>query len=169
MSEQEYQDQEVVETPEVQDSTPADETDVEKPSYADLEAKNAELEEKNRQLYARTKKAEAKKEESTSNSQGLTKDERDEIVLEARGYDKEDISKLHRIRAVIAAETGETVSLADAANDEMYVAYREKKTAETKRKKAELSASRKSGSDPKQSDISSPGLSREEHKKLWAK
>ncbi len=126
------------------------------------------LKEKNKQLFQRAKKAEEKlKELKTAKDKGQKKTEgkitnEDEILEKAvllnKGFTKEDINLLDKIRKMEDSE----VSLLDASNSELFLALQEKKKREQKAKEAELGASRKgtSGSSQKKP------LSKEEHKKL---
>lgn len=126
------------------------------------------LKEKNKQLFQRAKKAEEKlKELKTAEDKGQKKTEgkitnEDEILEKAvllnKGFTKEDINLLDKIRKMEDSE----VSLLDASKSELFLALQEKKKREQKSKEAELGASRKgtSGSTPKKP------LTREEHKKL---
>jgi hypothetical protein len=126
------------------------------------------LKEKNKQLFQRAKRAEEKlKELKTAKDKGQEKTEgkitnEDEILEKAvllnKGFTKEDIKLLDKIRKMEDSE----VSLLDASNSELFLALQEKKKREQKAKEAELGASRKgtSGSTPKKP------LTREDHKKL---
>lgn len=120
---------------------------------------------------ARARKAEAlivkhKKEpvaEKPEKKQPATPSEVEETVLLAQGMDEELLEQLKKVAQVNGS------SLIKAQNDPIFVAVKEKFEKDQKSKAASLPASKGAGSVKKSKDVSSPGLSREEHKALAAK
>lgn len=100
----------------------------------------------------------APKKETITNNNTLT---REEAILFAKGFSEEAVEKLNQV----AKATGKT--LTEAQNDELFTAWQEKKEAEAKAEKARLGASKSSGSAKSSTGFTTPGLSAEEHKKLW--
>jgi len=90
---------------------------------------------------------------------------RDEIVLLAKGCSDEDLNLLKKIQAG-SKSLGQEVSLADAMNDPMFQALKEKQDAAKKAEQAQLGASGASGNYVEQKFVN--GQSKEDHKKLWA-
>jgi len=88
---------------------------------------------------------------------------RDEAILIAKGYDEEALENLNKI----AKATNKNIK--EAQEDPLFIAWQEKREAEKKSEKARLGASKGSGYGEDKLDFSKPGLSREEHKKLWQK
>lgn len=158
--------EEVENTEEVEEVDGADATETEdEPKYTESEMK----------LYARAKKAEAEaralkaqlktkapaKEESKTINNNSDSISREEVILIAQGMDEEDINRLKRL-----AGNG---SLLKAKEDEMFVAYYEKKQTEIKKKKAALGASKGSGATKSEEvDFNRP-MTDEEHKEAWKK
>lgn len=86
---------------------------------------------------------------------------REEAILIAKGRSEEDLDLLHTIAK------GKGISLLDAEKHALFTAYEEKKAEEMKKEQARLGASKGSGSAKPSTGFSTPGLSAEEHKKLW--
>lgn len=120
-----------------------------------------------RRAVARAKKAEAKAKEletATKPKPKLKTNQepvftREEAILVAKGLDESDLDQLHFIAK------GKDISLKDAQEDELFVAYQEKKQAEQKRAQAQLGASNGSGRTQQQGVKAN--MTAEEHKKLW--
>lgn len=145
---------EVAETEIVLEETQTEEVDV------------AKLQEQNKRLYARLKKLEAKTEvkaqvkeevkpQISNSEQSIT---RDEVILLAKGYEEDEISKLKAIAK------GSGVSLSEAAKDDMFVLWRESKVEEAKKAKSKLGASKGSGSVKAAKSISE--MTEAEHREL---
>lgn len=90
--------------------------------------------------------------------QGLS---REEAILFAKGLTPEEVDQAEKIAKL------EGVSLTEAINNDLFTLWKEKKDAEDKAKKAQLGASNGSPTSRKKKDISSSGLSKDEHKALW--
>lgn len=116
------------------------------------------------EIIKRKKEKEAKANESNNTHKPINTNidsstpTRDEIFLVAQGYTEEDIDQLH----LVARGTG--LSLKEAKEHPLFVAYTDKVKAERRAKKASLGASR--GSSTKQPVVMA-GMSTEDHKKLW--
>jgi hypothetical protein len=127
----------------------------------------AKLQEANKKLYARAKKAEEllkankpqvkaqPKEQITKTNDVLT---REEAILIAQGYDEVALAKIK------AVSKGNGCSLLDATKDEMFVLWKDKQDAETKKAKSSIGASRGSGSARAEKSISD--MTEEEHRAL---
>lgn len=90
-----------------------------------------------------------------TNNEYLT---REEAVLLAKGYDEEDLSRLN----ILAKADGK--KLTEVVNDEMFVAWKEKKDEKVKAVKAQLGSSKSSISrSPKSVSEMTP----EEHRAYW--
>ena len=85
----------------------------------------------------------------------------EEVVLKANGMSDELLKTLKKIAAV----TG--TSLLDAQKDELFVAAKEKFEKEEKSKRSSMGASKGSAKSTEKPSFTKPGLSDEEHKKLW--
>jgi hypothetical protein len=92
---------------------------------------------------------------NTNQAQPIT---RDEAVLFAQGYSEEDVDYLN----VVAKGTG--LSMKEAKEHPIFVAYVEKLDKEKKAKRASMGTSKGS---PVQKEVSFAGISAEEHKKIW--
>jgi len=124
------------------------------------------LEATNKKLYARLKaeEAKAKELEQKINAKPLINQEqvsRDELVLIAKGEDEEVIDKAK----VLAKGSG--ISLKEALEDPMIIAFKEKKAEEAKSKAAQLGGSGRAVAKTEQ--LIKPGMSRDEHKEAWKK
>ena len=86
----------------------------------------------------------------------------EETVLLANGMPEELVNELK----VIAKVRG--VSLLKAQNDPIFVAVKEKFDKDAKSKEASVGASRGAGSIKARKDFNTPGLSRDEHRKMVA-
>lgn len=135
----------------------------------DVEELRAELErEKNarQQLTARAKKAEeqlkalkpkAEKEEDTKQDYPDV----DERILRANGMPDE---LLRELKAIAKARD---IDIIDAQNDSLFKLVKENYEKELKLKDASVGASRGSGNAQAKKSASTPGLSRDEHKKFF--
>ena len=85
----------------------------------------------------------------------------DERILKSQGMDDELLKELKRV-----AQFNEQ-DLFTAKSDPMFVAIQERIERERADKAASLGASKGSGQGKPKKDVSSPGLSAEEHKRLW--
>jgi hypothetical protein len=84
-----------------------------------------------------------------------------EEVLRVNGMPEELLTKLKKV-----ADMNQT-DLATAQKDETFIALKEKFERDQKREKASVGASKASSGVTPQKDFSNPGLSKEEHKKMW--
>ena len=84
----------------------------------------------------------------------------EETVLLANGMSEELLKELKAVAQV------RKLSLIKAQNDPIFIAVKEKFEKDQKQKDASLPASRGSGGVKAVKSVSTPGLSREEHKKL---
>lgn len=133
--------EEVVETPEV-----------------DVDA----LQVTNKKLYERAKKAEAelKALKGVPKSAPASPVNVEEVVLQAQGMSEELLGELKAVAKVRG------ISLIKAQNDPIFVALKDNFEKDIKQKTASLGASRGSGSVKPKVTLSTPGLSREEHRRL---
>ena len=148
-------EQEVTETHEEVEETKEEETPTEDSTDWKAEAL------KWKAIAGRKAKQAAKPEETkpepiTNNS--LT---REEVILLAKGMDEEAMNQLQAI------SKGKGISLLEAKEDPMFVAYNEQREKNLKAEQAKLGASKGSGAKKGKPDFSTPGLSKEDHKKLW--
>lgn len=106
--------------------------------------------------YEKATQATPQKEpELKTNNEYLT---REEAVLLAKGYDEEDLNRLN----LLAKADGK--KLTEVVNDEMFVAWKEKKDDKVKAVKAQLGSSKSSTS---KSSKSVSEMTPEEHKAYW--
>lgn len=124
-----------------------------------------------RELQARAKRAEQrlKELEGKVNQKPLTNNEltREEVVLIAKGVPEEEIAYLKKLQAGAKA-MGENVPLTKLYDEDPgAIALREKRQAEQRSKNASLGPSK--GKSTLESKIDQPGLSSDEHRKLWEK
>jgi hypothetical protein len=127
----------------------------------------AKLQETNKKLFERAKKAEADLKALKANKPAKTVETSvspqlnvEEAVLQANGMSDELLTELKAVAKVRG------LSLIKAQNDPIFVAVKEKFEQDKKQKDASLPASRGSGSAKPKKDLTTPGLSREEHRKL---
>ena len=151
----------------VTETTGADTEEVSTQEESEVDV--AKLQETNKKLFERAKKAEADlkalkaskpatpKIVETSVSPQLNVEE---AVLQANGMSDELLTELKAVAKVRG------LSLIKAQNDPIFVAVKEKFEQDKKQKDASLPASRGSGSAKPKKDLTTPGLSREEHRKL---
>jgi len=149
--------EETVETPE---ETPAEDT------FEVPEVDVDQLQATNKKLYERAKKAEADlkalrvgkfiKPVSTSMQPSV-----EETVILANGMPEELVESLKKVAKVQGLS-----SLIKAQNDPIFVAIKEKFEKDQKQRDASLSVSRGSGSVKAKKTFSTPGLSRDEHRKM---
>lgn len=100
--------------------------------------------------------------ETITNNNVLSEIESEAKILKlAKDMDDDTISQLKKIALV------NNQSLADAQKDPLFIAWQEKKESDIKAEKARLGASKGSSSTKASVGFSNPGLSEEDHKKLW--
>lgn len=138
----------------------------------DIQAKLEESENARRKLYTRLKEAESKLKQAPVQKESK-KDiplqqpnmDRDEIiaisVLTAKEYSEDEIDYIGKIAKV------EGISLLSAEKTDLFQAYKEKRANEIRTQEAKLSASRSGSRSQQQKDFSTPGLTSEEHKRLF--
>jgi hypothetical protein len=160
---------EEIETPEVEPETESyEEVADDGPTLEDynkvIEEREALLKEKKTLLAQKEhwrKKAEPKeetpKEEVIINNDYLT---REEAILLTKGYDEQDISRLN----ALAKAEGKKIS--EMIDDEMFVAWKEKKDSKSKSEKASL---KPSGISKTFSEVQKPNMTKEEHQKMVEK
>jgi hypothetical protein len=85
----------------------------------------------------------------------------DERILKSQGMPDELLSKLRMVAKI------NNVSLIDAQTDPVFQGIKEKFEKEKKSKEASLPASKGSGGVRSKKDFNTPGLSREDHKKMF--
>ena len=153
--------QEEVETQvEETETTEVEETESnDTPTLEDYEAlkkklKTIEAQKDHWRKKAETPKELKAKETLQTNNEYLT---RDEAVLLAKGYDEEDLAKLNML--------ANGKKLTEVANDEMFIAWKEKKDEKVKTSKAQLGSS-KSSTTKTSKPVSE--MTREEHMAYWA-
>lgn len=114
---------------------------------------------KYRRLYEKGKKAPVVVSAPATNSNPPAADV-DERILKAQGMSDELLTTLKKVASLNGT------SLIDAQTDDLFVAAKEKFEKAQKSRAASMGASRGSGSPAPKKDLGTPGLSREEHKKL---
>jgi hypothetical protein len=135
----------------------------------DVETLRAELEKERtarQQITARAKKAEDqlrefKKPRSESEAPRQDTPDVDERILRANGMPDELLKELKAIA------TARGIDLISAQNDKLFKLAKEDFEREAKQKEASLGSSKGSGNSQAKKSISSPGLSKEEHKAMW--
>lgn len=150
--------EETVETPE------STETEGETPETPEVDVEK--LQATNKKLYERAKKAEAEAKALRGSapvppSPVSPQLNVEETVLLANGMPEELLTKLKAV-----AKVNGISSLLKAQADPIFVAVKEKYDQDKKSKDASLGASRGSGSVKAQKSFTSPGLTREEHRKM---
>jgi len=135
---------------------------------AKLAEKDAQLEkeaEARRQLTARAKTAEAKAvkpiEKPQQINNGIDLATMEKTILKSQGMSDELLSEL------VALSKVRGKSLLDTQSDPIFIALKESKEKEEKSAKANLGASKGSGSVKKGKDFNTPNLTPEEHKEMW--
>ncbi len=147
------------ETAEEADETPADEAN------ADSEVDIEQVQATNKRLFERAKKAEAELKAFKANKPAEAKTVSpqpsvEELILQDKGMSDELIAELKTVAQV------RKISLIKAQNDPIFVAIKENFEKDQKQKDASLPASRGSGSVKAKKDFATPGLSRDEHRKM---
>ena len=136
---------------------------------AKLDEANAKLEkeaEARRQLTARAKTAEAKavkpiEKPQTQINNGIDLATMEKTILKSQGMSDELLNEL------VALSKVRGKSLLDTQSDPIFIALKESKEKEEKSAKANLGASKGSGSVKKGKDFNTPNLTEEEHKEMW--
>ncbi len=154
----EENEKEVIDTPVEETQEEVNEVETEYndgPTLEDYEKLKKEKETLLAQKEHWRKKAESKLETAPEkpNTEYLT---RDEAVLLAKGYDDDDLARLKMI--------ANGKKLTEVANDEMFIAWKEKKDAKVRAEKAQLGSSKTSISKPSK-PLSE--MTREEHMAYW--
>lgn len=147
------QDEEQVDTVEVTEEDEASDTTIE--TEADALAKAQAEAAKYRRLFEKAQKVKPEQTQTQATPLNI-----EETVLLANGMEETLLETLKKVAAV----NGTT--LIKAQNDPIFVAVKEKFEREKKSSNASLGASRGSGSAKVKKDLSTPGLTREEHMKL---
>jgi len=125
----------------------------------ELLAKEAEA---RRQLTARAKTAEAKaKPVAPQLSNGIDETMIEKKILKSQGMSDELLTEL------VALSKVRGKGLIDTQSDPIFIALKESKDKEEKSAKANLGASKGSGSVKKGKDFNTPNLTDEEHKEMW--
>lgn len=99
-----------------------------------------------------------KAESSTPKQDALS---REEAILFAKGHSEEEVEFAHKVSQL------EGISLREATENDIFTTWKSKKEQEDKQQEAQLGASRGSGGQKKAKKPSDPGLTREEHRKIW--
>jgi hypothetical protein len=135
---------------------------------AKLYEANAKLEkeaEARRQLTARAKTAEAKAvkpiEKPQQINNGIDLATMEKTILKSQGMSDDLLGEL------VALSKVRGKSLLDTQSDPIFIALKDAKDAEAKKAKANLGASKGSGTVKTTKGFDTPGLSAEEHKEMW--
>lgn len=147
------------EEPELEEDNSTEESE---PQEGDSTEEIAELKKKHaiemRKLRKELKKTETKEKDTAP--QSLT---REEAKLYARGLEDDEVDRVIRIAKL------DGISLTEAYNSDDFKSYKEKKERQAKREAAQLGAGKGASSNAGQKkSLNTPGLTAEEHKKLWA-
>jgi hypothetical protein len=118
---------------------------------------------KNRRLL--NKKAPAATNPATKAPPASSSVDVDERILLSQGMTPELVRELRKVAKVLSTGSKQ-VGLIEAQSDSIFVAIKEKYEREQKAKKASVGASRGSGNVAPKKDAKTPGLTREEHKKM---
>lgn len=141
--------------------TQADETTTEESTETKEEVDVEQLQATNKKLYERAKKAEAEAKVLRSQKPVEANPTNvEETVLLANGMSEELLGELKAVAKV----RGTTLLKAQA--DPIFVAVKEKFEKDQKQKEASLRGSRGSGSVKAAKTFTTPGLSREDHRKM---
>jgi len=157
---------------EEQDSlNPVDESETSENNQLEIEDRLSKLEaeiEKQREIAEnqriRAEKAEKKAKEvrvSAPKEEKQDTPDVDERILRANGMPDELLKELK----AIANARG--IDLISAQNDKLFKLAKEDFEREAKQKEASLGSSKGSGNSQAKKSVSSPGLSKEEHKAMW--
>lgn len=141
------------------------ETPVEGETQETPEIDVEQLQATNKKLYERAKKAEAELKALRPSKPAEAKPASpqpnvEEVVLLANGMPEELVNELKAVAQV------RKTTLLKAQNDPIFVAVKEKFEKDKKQREASLPAGRGSNSVKPKKDLTTPGLSREEHMKL---
>jgi len=139
--------------------------ETEAPEQPDLALELERERKKNYELAQRLKKEKSKSEKTRTDLETpdvpTSENAIQEQVLKAQGMETELIAVLK----TISEDQG--VDLITAQKDDYFLFRKEKFEQEKKDKEAGLGASKGSGQGKPKKDFSTPGLSQDEHKKLW--
>lgn len=137
------------------------------PTEPQLPADPEQLKAINKKLFERAKTAEAEAKRlrggaaPTATALNSLQPSVEETVLLANGMPEELLKELKTV-----AKVRGMASLLKAQNDPIFVAVKEKFEKDKKHKDASLAASRGAGGVAPQKSFNTPGLSREEHRKM---
>lgn len=164
MEKDERPEEELEETPQEEEPEVEEEesTDDSEPQEGNSTDEVAELKKRHaiemRKLRKELKKTEQNEEKDTA-PESLS---REEAKLYARGLEDDEVDRVIRIAKL------DDISLTEAYESEEFKLFKEKKEREAKRREAQLGAGKGASSQGRnKKDFSTPGLSAEEHKKLW--
>lgn len=166
---QNQETEEVLNTDDIEETDAQSETEDNSPKYTELEmklharAKKAEAEA--RRLKAEMKQKQEVKSEIKSDPQPRESsvDIDVKILTATKGYDEDAIDELK----FIAERKG--ISLFAAEQDARFVRYQQIAAEDKKKAEAGLGASKGAGHKKSEPDITTSGLTPEQHKKLWEK
>lgn len=135
-------------------------------NYKNQKIRAEKAEKERSELEAKLKAAsesltEEKKEEAPEESQ--TQLSREEAILYAKGHDQEVVDKLNKIAQV------EGVGLLEAEESDIFKTWDQNRKAQAESESAELGTSKGSPRKGKKADLSTPGLSKDDHEALWKK
>jgi glycerol-3-phosphate O-acyltransferase len=153
--EEELQDEESVEETEAEGSEEAEE----QPDLSDeLAQAKAEAAKWRRLAEKKAKSPQVSKEQSKEATPTLS---RDEAILFAKGLDEEAVEKAKKIAAL------EGIRASEAVDNELFIAWQDKRAKEKKQSEAALGASKTSAPRKAQKDFTSSDLTEDEHRKLF--
>jgi len=131
----------------------------------------SKLEDYAKNQKTRAEKAEAKlkatakeiqdSDKSELSNQGSDSLSREEAVLIAKGHTLEEIEKIKSLAAL------DGVSVLEASENELFTAWKEKQDKQREAAEAQMGASKGSGRRKPKKSFTTPGLTPEEHKKLF--
>lgn len=152
------------ETEVIDSSTDTEDTETEGTETEETQVDVAKLQETNKKLFERAKKAEAElkaqKEKAPQTQTQQAPADIDERILKSQGMNDEMLTQLKKIAQI------EGVSLIDAQSSDLFVAVKDKFEREQRAKAAQMPTSRGSGVQKPRVTLTTPGLTREQHKAL---
>lgn len=162
----ELETQDVDQSEYVEDEEPTEEdtesTEEESEDDSEVEARLKQLENENaklqRLLNKKSQTPESKKIIKKTKTESVDVDER---ILVNQGIDDEVLAELKDIAKA------KRMSLIDARNTPVFKAFEKQFEEEKKTESARLGASKGSGTRREQKTFKTPGLSKEEHRKMW--
>jgi len=169
--ESENQEQEAGDSQETEqgsEETSSEDSDkVEKELYENQKTRAEKAEAKLKEMKEQLSEGDEQSSESSDDSQKSQSLEgnqmsAEELRLIARaGYDDDELDKLRKVAQV------EETSLAEAEKSDIFSSWYQKRQQEQKSEQAQMGGSTGSGRQTKEKDVSDPGLSEDEHRKLW--